>query len=186
MKKSDMTFSEVVARVAAFCGAVYGIMWMAGIEIRSPSNRAADVFLEATKPGEKLLEEGRITVGGIGTRKISAWVTHVQHSQFRPMKVSCEFYADGRVQAHSETAVTLRYASQVWAYDVTIKIDEEITRCQYFETAAREIMQEAVSKGSWKTIPTFNYDAPAHWFWRRGLYLTPNIFGKTEPVASQT
>ena len=179
MNKPEMSFKEGLARVAIYCAAIYCIFWVAGIEIRSPSNRAADVFLKATEPGEKLLEEGHIEVGGIDTRKIAAWVTHVQHSQFRPMNVSCEFYADGTVQAHSETAVTMRYTSQVWAYDVTRKISEDITRCAYFEVAARDAMNEAVAKGLWKAIPTFNYDAPPHWFWHHGLYLSPSIFGRT-------
>lgn len=181
MKKPEMSLGEVLARVAAYCAAIYGIMWLAGFEIRSPSNRAADVFLEATEPREKLLEKGRIEVRSSGTEKVVAWVTHTQRSAFRPMVVSCEFYPDGTVQAHSETAVTLRYTSQVWAYDVTIKLGEEITRCRHFEAAAHETMQEAVDNGSWEAVPEFTYDAPPHWFWRRGLYLSPNIFGKTEP-----
>lgn len=183
MSEKRMEIWEVIARMVAYIAVVYGIMWFAGIEVRSPQNRAADVFLAATAPGEKLLAEERIKVRAVGDIKVVAWVEHTQHDTFRPMNVSCEFYPDGSIEDHSETAVTLRYASQVWAYDVTFRIDEEITRCQHFETAARNVIEEVVARGSWRAIPTFNYDKPPHWFWRRGLYLSPNIFGKTEPDA---
>jgi hypothetical protein len=181
MKKTEMSSKEFVARIAIYCGLFYCITWAAGFEIRSPSNRATDVFLEATKPGKELLEEGRIEVGGIGSQKIAAWVTHVQLSQYRPMVVKCEFYPSGKVQAHSETAVKLRYVSQVWPYEVTDKIGEEITRCRVFEEAARDVMLEAVSKGVWEAVPEFNYDPAPAWFWRHGLYLSTTIFSKTTP-----